>query len=86
MSGKQPPKYHQLKTWPPYFQMILDGQKTFDLRKNDRNFKSGDYLVLNEYVPDGGYTGRILVRKIGIIVEGEWGLASGVCAMSLLSS
>lgn len=77
--------YHHLKTWPPFFQQIIDGEKTFELRRNDRGFKTGDYLVLEEYQPDGKiYTGRILVRKIGAIVEGDWGLESGVCAMSLL--
>jgi hypothetical protein len=73
-----------LKTWPPFFQLILDGEKTFELRENDRGFKTGDYLVLEEYTPDNGYTGRVLVHRVGVIVEGEWGLKPGVCAMSLL--
>lgn len=79
------PEWHHLKTWPPYFQMILDGSKTFELRKNDRDFQEGDYLVLKEYLPDEErYTGRVIVRKVGSVIYGQWGLEEGMCAMSLL--
>ncbi len=81
------PKWHHLKTWPPYFQMILDGQKTFELRKNDRDFKEGDYLILQEYLQENKfYTGRVVVRKVGVVIHGRWGLAEDVCAMSLLQT
>lgn len=42
---------HQLKTESKYFDQIRYGHKTFEVRKNDRNFKVGDYLGLNR-VPD----------------------------------
>ena len=79
-------RYHDLKTWPPYFQMILDGRKTFDLRVDDRGFREGDILLLNEYLPDQKrYTGRAVSCEVGLIVRGEWGLKEDVCAMSLLA-
>lgn len=82
---KKAPKYHRLKTWPPYFQWMLDGQKTFELRKNDRGFEQGDHLVLEEWLPgEKEYTGRVLVRKVGVVVYGAWGLEEDTCAMSLL--
>ena len=31
---------HELKTWPGYFEEIFMGHKTFEIRKNDRNFKT----------------------------------------------
>lgn len=43
---------HELKCWPKYFNAILDGSKTFEVRRNDRPYRVGDYLALNEYVPD----------------------------------
>ena len=32
---------HVLKSWPEFYSPIADGTRTFDLRKNDRNFKVG---------------------------------------------
>lgn len=76
---------HNLKTWPLYFQAIADGRKTFDVRKNDRGFKEGDILELMEYNPETKkYTGRILLKRIGFMIEGEWGLSAETCCMSLL--
>jgi len=68
-----------------YFQAIIDGRKTFELRQNDRSFKAGDILILEEYNPETeSYTGRSCTKKVGFIIEGEWGLAEGICCMSLL--
>lgn len=40
---------HKLKTVPKHFQKVWDRKKLFEIRKNDRNFKKGDLLVLREY-------------------------------------
>jgi ASC-1-like (ASCH) protein len=42
-------RVHELKCWTEYFQPIWDGDKTFDVRINDRNFKVGDVIVLGEF-------------------------------------
>lgn len=47
---KQKLKVHILKTDSSYFQDILNGKKTFEVRFNDRNFKVGDILELEEYL------------------------------------
>lgn len=39
---------HQLKIEKKYFDQIVEGKKTFEVRKNDRDFHVGDYLGLNE--------------------------------------
>lgn len=39
---------HQLKIDSQYFSKIIKGEKTFEVRKNDRDFHVGDYLGLNE--------------------------------------
>ena len=33
---------HQLKIEPDYFKKIVEGVKTFEVRKNDRDFHVGD--------------------------------------------
>lgn len=37
---------HILKTVEPYFSAVLSGEKTFEVRRNDRAFQKGDVLVL----------------------------------------
>jgi len=59
------------KVWPEYFQQILDGKKTFELRLYDFEISEGDTLVLREWSPDTkGYTGRVLEKKAGYV--GKW--------------
>jgi Domain of unknown function (DUF3850) len=43
---------HRVKCWPQFFNPILSGEKTHDLRRsNDRNFRVGDLLRLQEFDP-----------------------------------
>ncbi|MGV8982107.1 DUF3850 domain-containing protein [Clostridium sp.] len=40
---------HELKTLRKYFDAVCDGKKTFEVRKDDRNFQVGDTLTLKRY-------------------------------------
>lgn len=42
---------HELKTLPEPFQATWENKKLYELRENDRDFKMGDLLKLNEYKP-----------------------------------
>ncbi|MDD4931588.1 MAG: DUF3850 domain-containing protein [Candidatus Colwellbacteria bacterium] len=55
------------KTWPEYFEAILGGRKNFDMRAGDIDIKEGDTLVLVEYDPKNGPTGREISRIIGSV-------------------
>ena len=44
-----PNAVHELKCTPDFFDAVKRGDKTFDLRKNDRGFQRGDILVLLRY-------------------------------------
>jgi hypothetical protein len=82
---------HVLKTWPDYFDRIEDGTKTFEIRRNDRGFQTGDTLRLREYRPNGDhdwcddddcqtkrYTGREAYRRVGFVAAGDlFGLSLG---------
>ncbi len=58
------------KTWPEYFQAIVDGKKTFELRLADFDCEEGDLLVLEEWDPKTKkHTGRKIEKKITFIVK-----------------
>ena len=40
---------HNLKTEPGYFASVKTGKKNFECRKDDRNYKVGDELLLQEW-------------------------------------
>ena len=42
---------HELKIWPEYFERVLDGSKTFEVRENGRGFQKGDSVTLREFNP-----------------------------------
>ena len=58
------------KCWPKYFQKILDGDKTFELRLADFDCNVGDILVLREWNPETKeYTGRVIEKKITYLLK-----------------
>ncbi len=73
---------HELKTWPEYFQAIMDGRKTFEIRSNDRNFQVGDTLRLREWCPKrGDYTGFKIDRQVTYITN--WDQKPGNVVMAI---
>lgn len=73
--------FHELKTWPSYFRPIWDGEKTFEIRYDDRGFQRGDLVNLREWDRGGvcecksyqhsddcaRYTGRRVIAEIGFV-------------------
>ena len=43
---------HEIKIEHKYLYDIVVGKKKFEIRKNDRDYKVGDYVFLNEYEND----------------------------------
>jgi hypothetical protein len=76
---------HELKTWPDFFRRVVSGEKTFEIRKDDRGFRGGDVLWLREYVNrTDSYTGRELRVRVTYLLAGEWpGLQPGYVAMAI---
>jgi ParB family transcriptional regulator, chromosome partitioning protein len=74
-------KHHHLKTETEYFQAIERGEKRFELRKNDRDFKRLDILHLEETV-NGVHTGRSMEFEVKyILFGGKYGLEEGYCIL-----
>ena len=58
---------HELKIWPRFFDDVLSGRKRFEVRKEDRVYRVGDLLALNEFDPAVGYTGRSCVVGVDCV-------------------
>ena len=68
--------------------MVASGKKPFELRKNDRNFKAGQKLLLKEFDKENeDYTGRSVIRTISYVLSGteseKFGLKEGFCILGL---
>lgn len=73
---------HELKIIPEYFEKIITGEKTFEVRKDDRCFMTGDLLALNEY--DGNnYTGKCCIVYIDYILSESDYCKEGYIIMSI---
>lgn len=49
---------HDLKILPLFYEDVIQHRKTFEVRKNDRPYAVGDFLILREFTPEKGYSGR----------------------------
>ena len=73
---------HQLKIERKYFSQIVDGSKTFEVRKDDRDYQTGDYLALNE-VCEGEYTGFSMLVRVTSLLNDPKFCKSGFVIMSI---
>jgi hypothetical protein len=82
-------RFHHLKSWPEFYQDITAGHKTHEMRRNDRDYKVGDVLVLCEYDPTlKRYTGRSATYQVMQITPSEtlWrlhGIETDIVIMSI---
>lgn len=80
---------HQLNTWPTYWSAIGRGEKTFEVRRNDRGFQTGDIIELYRTWEDRPASTRKsdtqpLRFRIGWILQGgQFGIEPGHCVFSL---
>ena len=78
---------HELKCESEVYKHILLGSKNFEFRKNDRDFKEGDELVLIEVVnnaPTGRRLSSLLVTYI--LYGGRFGLPEDYCVMEFFEN
>jgi hypothetical protein len=87
---------HSLKIWAEYFNAVASGQKTVELRNNDRSYAVGDTLILREWLPSteeimdtmqgksaDGTTGRECRVTVTHITRGDAWLQPGIVALSI---
>ena len=78
-------RIHEFKTWPMPFWALSRGVKTYEIRKDDRDFRVGDLLRLREWSQiSEDYTGCEIVARISYKTPGgEWGLPMDVCVLGI---
>lgn len=81
---------HRLKVLIKYADAIMDGTKTFEIRKNDRGYEVGDKIVFdvvtNEGYAVGAAAGHPLngaTYRIGYILDDFEGLAQKYVALAI---
>lgn len=87
---------HQLKTWPQYWDAVKSGEKTFEVRRDDRGFQKGDVLELQrcektrlgtyevEYDSLSSTPAHVLRKRITyILTGGQFGIEPGYVVMGL---
>lgn len=75
---------HELKLQKEYADAVLIGDKSFELRFNDRGYQKGDYIQFN--VMDGIYAiDHPLNYKTFVItyILHGWGLQENWCALAI---
>ena len=73
---------HELKIYPDYFNAVISGKKTFEIRKNDRHFQKGDMLALNEW-DWNRYTGNSCIVYVDFIMNSPEYVKEGMVVMSI---
>jgi hypothetical protein len=89
------PSVHKLKTIGHYFDAMVAGDKTFEVRRNDREFQKGDVLELIRLEGDGPQYSRPPGEPYGtvrakfqityLLQGGQFGIAPGYCVLGLAS-
>lgn len=80
---------HRLKTWPAFYQAIIDGTKTFEVREDDRGYAVGDTLELCEWEPSGhgmgSYTNREARCTVTYVMPGgRFGIDPNTVVMGIV--
>lgn len=85
---------HELKTWPCYFDAVKRGEKTFEVRRDDRGFQKGDVVRLVrtrtdnplavEYAYGSPTPRHVIERRISyVLTGGQFGIEPGYVVLGL---
>lgn len=79
-------KLHNVKLLKEYFNDVANGNKKFEVRLNDRNYKVNDKLILNEVIYENNlpvYTGRSINTTITYVLDNNIYLKDGYVILGI---
>lgn len=79
---KRLPRVHDLKVVVPYFGLLQEGIKDFEVRFDDRDFLVNDILNLHEY-KNKDLTGECVQKRVKYILRRFKGLQTGYVVLGL---
>lgn len=87
-SASRKPVAHALKTLPGFLDAVGSGAKTFEVRRDDRDFQVGDWLTLREWDDAIAEFGpRWIACKISYVLRGPasepFGVRPGFCVLGI---
>ena len=78
---------HSLKIEKRFIPRILSGQKTFEIRKNDRDYQVGDILRLYEFNPEHkiqwSYEGRVHNLTVEVVYMSSFAQQDGYVVLGI---
>lgn len=78
-------KIHTLKIFRSYLKEVVAGRKTWEIRKNDRDFKEGDIIHFVDQEGEEFFEYPNNLYKITFILQNipQFGLQEGYCIFSI---
>lgn len=75
---------HEMKLLEQYFDDVVNGDKPFELRKDDRNIQVDDEIILKEWNGEH-YTGRWAKANVTYVLRDcpQYGLMDGYCIIGI---
>lgn len=59
---------HNVKIDSDDFFAVIDGERTFEIRLNDSDYKKGDFIIFHEAMKNA-VTGRTIEKRIGFVTN-----------------
>lgn len=80
-----PRKVHKLKIWPTYAAAMVHGDKPWEVRKDDRDFRVGDLCMLYVWDPIAQAYGSMRIHAMitYILPGGQFGIQEGYVVMTM---
>lgn len=81
---EEPRKIHYVKCESTFFEDVVNNYKPFEVRKNDRDYRAGDDMVLREWDKAlQEFTGREDRVTIIYLLENYPGIEPGYCVLRI---